>query len=600
MATSDEESQEALDGPLTLNRRLAAVAFADVAGYSRLIAANDVDAVRRWKALRTEVIEPLMLRHGGRIAEIAGDAVLIEFASAVNAVRWAAQTQRVQRALHSSDPAALKLRVGINVDDVIDDDGILQGDGVNVAARIHQAGQPGQIVVTARVRDFVLNRLPLRFRDLGTPPMKNISSPVRAFEIDWLDSNEGLLPQPYLQWTSRPTLAVLPFRTINGNAEDAYFGEGITDEVITGLSRSRTMYVIARSSTLRYSDRTGNSDLRQIAAELDVRYLLDGSVWRKNEKLRIKVDLVDVTGNRCVWSQHYDGSNDEVFDFQDRIAASVIGSLEPRLQAVEAARAGDRPTESLDAYDCILKAMSRLYKFTDESFRETEELIERSIALDPSYAQAYAYKAWRHVFVFGESRSLDPQKDNKIAIAAAEHALELDPDDPFAICVAAQLHAFTMKNLDYANDLFDRALALDENSAFAWGLSALTRAYLGFPDDALERLQNHWRLNPYDPLNFYFWIVAGIAEFVAGRYTEAIAWTRKSARANPNFRPAFRILTASLALSGDEAAARAVADKLLVLEPNFGVDKFLAWYPLRRKEDLLRLGEGLRAAGLPG
>jgi len=408
------------------------------------------------------------------------------------------------------------------------------------------------------------------------------------------------MPQPYLQWSSRPTLAVLPFRTVNGSAEDAYFGEGITDEVITGLSRSRTMYVIARNSTLRYSDRGSGADLRQIAAELDVRYLLDGSVWRQNEKLRIKVDLVDVTGNRCVWSQRFDGSNDEVFDFQDRIAASVIGSLEPRLQAVEAARAGDRPTESLDAYDCILKAMSRLYKFTDESFAETEKLIERSIALDPGYAQAYAYKAWRFVFLFGESRSRDPANDRKTAIDAAERALELDPDDPFVICVAAQLHAFTMKNLDYANDLFDRALALDENSAFAWGLSALTRAYLGDPNDALERLQNHWRLNPYDPLNFYFWIVAGIAEFVAGRYTEAIAWTRKSGRANPNFRPAFRILTASLALSGDEAAARSAAKKLVALEPTFNVAAFLAWYPLRREEDLARLGEGLRSAGLPG
>lgn len=600
MSSSDDATLDAIDGPLALNRRLAAVAFADVAGYSRLIAANDVDAVRRWKTLRMEVIEPLMLRHGGRIAEIAGDAVLIEFSSAVNAVRWAAQTQRVQQAIHSSDPSALKLRVGINVDDLIDDDGILQGDGVNIASRIHQAGAPGQIVVTARVRDLVLNRLPVKFRDLGTPAMKNISPPVRAFEIDWLDGSKNLLQQPHLQWSSRPTLAVLPFRTVNGTAEDTYFGEGITDEVITGLSRSRTMYVIARNSTLRYADRVSGTDLRQIAAELDVRYLLDGSVWRQSDKLRIKVDLVDVTGNRVVWTQRFDGSNDEVFDFQDRIAASVIGALEPRLQAVEAARAGERPTESLDAYDCLLKAMSRLYKFTDESFRETGELIERSIALDPSYAQAYAYKAWRLNFFLGEARSQDPPADRKLAIEASERALELDPDDPFVICVAAQIQAFMLKNLDYANDLFDRALALDENSAFAWGLSALTRAYLGDPDDALERLQNHWRLNPYDPLNFYFWIVAGIAEYVAGRYTESIAWTRKASRANPNFRPALRILTASLALSGDEEGARAVGTKLLALEPTFHVGTFLEWYPLRRPGDLTRMGEGLRAAGLPG
>jgi len=591
-----------LDGSPTIKRRLAAVVFADVAGYSRLIAVNDVETVRRWKALRNEIMEPLMVRNGGRIAEIAGDAVLFEFSSVVNAVRWAAQTQRVQHALSdATDPFALKLRVGINVDDVIDDDGILQGDGVNIAARIHQAGAPGQIIITSRVREYITNRLPLKFRDLGTPPMKNIASPVRVFEIDWLDSGAAqIVPQPYLQWTTRPTLAVLPFRNVRGNTEDAYFGEGITDEIITGLSRSRSMYVIARNSTLRYSDRENGRDLRQIAAELDVRYILDGSVWRLGEKLRIKVDLIDMTENHSVWAQHFDGKNEEIFEFQDRIAASVIGSLEPRLRAVEAARAGERPTESLDAYNCVLKAMSRLYRFTDQSYRETEELLERAVQLDPSYAQAHAYLAWRLNFWIGEGRSPDRANDRARAIASAERALELDPEDPFVLCVAAHLYAFMQKKLDLANDLFDKALALNENSAFAWGLSALTRSYIGEPDDSLERLQNVWRLNPYDPLNFYFWIVAGIAEFVAGRYSESVAWIRKSNRANPQFIAALRILAPALALSGDEEGARSVARALLATEPSFRVGEFLEWYPMRRADVLTHLAEGMRAAGLPG
>ena len=585
----------------TIKRRLAAVAFADVAGFSRLMAANDVETLRRWKALRSEIIEPLMLRLGGRIAEIAGDAVLVEFPSVVDAVRWAAQTQRAQHARNDpSDPFALKLRIGINVDDVIDDDGILQGDGVNIAARIQQAAEPGQIVVTAHVREYVTNRLPLKFRDLGTPPMKNIARPVRVFAIEWLEGGEAkLVPQPYLQWSSRPTIAVLPFRNIGGSEDDAYFGEGITDEIITGLSRSRSMYVISRNSTLRYRDRGNDKDLRQIAGELDVRYLLDGSVWRKSTQLRIKADLLDVAGNRSVWSQRFDGANDEVFEFQDRIAASIIGALEPRLRAVEAARAGERPTDSLDAYNCVLKAMSRLYRFTDESYRETQQLLERAVSLDPGYAQAHAYTAWWFNFVLGECRSADPSADRERALAAAQRALELDPDDPFVLCIAAHLHGFVAKQLDHANDLFDRALALDENSAFAWGLSALTQAYLGRPDEALERLQNVWRLNPYDSLNFYFWIVTGIAEFVAGRYGEAIAWTRKSSRANPRFIAALRILAASLALSGDEAGAQSVGRDLLALEPSFRVSTFIEWYPLCRPEDLMRLAGGLRAAGLP-
>ena len=494
----------------------------------------------------------------------------------------------------------VKLRIGINVDDLIDDDGVLQGDGVNIAARIQQAAEPGQIVVTALVREYVTNRLPLVFRDLGTPPMKNIARPVRVFAIEWLSGGSAkFIAQPYLQWSSRPTIAVLPFRNVGGIEEDGYFGEGITDEIITGLSRSRSLYVIARNSTLRYRDREADKDLRQIAGELDVRYVLDGSVWRQGTRLRIKADLLDVAGNRSVWSQRFEGDNNEVFEFQDRIAAKIIGSLEPRLREVEAARAGERPTESLDAYNCVLKAMSRLYRFTGESYRETQVLLERAVLLDPNYAQAHAYTAWWLNFVLGESRSADPAADRARALGASQRALELDPDDPFVICVAAHLHAFMERQVELADDMFDRALALDENSAFAWGLSALTCSYLGRSDEALERLENVWRLNPYDPLNFYFWIVAGIAEFVAGRYGEAIAWTRKSSRANPRFIAALRILAASLALSGDEASAQVVGRDLLAVEPSFRISTFIGWYPLCRPADLLRLADGLRAAGLP-
>jgi adenylate cyclase len=285
------EAEQAAEAPATapsiIQRRLAAIAFADVAGFSRLMAIRDVDTVLRWRTLRTEIIEPHMARHGGRIAEIAGDAVLMEFPSVVNAVRWAADVQQAQeRTTASSDPLALHLRIAINVDDVIDEDGILQGDGVNIASRIHQAAEPGQIVVTAGVRDYVLNRLPLTFHDLGTPAFKNIARTVRVYTVEWTEGLKGdPIAQPYLQWTSRPTLAVLPFRTVAGTDDESYFGEGITDDIITALSRNRTLYVIARNSTLRYRDR--RRDLRQIATELDVRYILDGSVQRQGTRLRI-------------------------------------------------------------------------------------------------------------------------------------------------------------------------------------------------------------------------------------------------------------------------------------------------------------------------
>jgi adenylate cyclase len=584
---------------LQIDRRLAAIAFADVAGFSRLVAIDEVDTLRRWKALRAEIMEPYASQYGGRVVEMAGDALLLEFSSAVNALSWAIDVQRAAKSEQGEpDPAALHLRIGINVGDVVVDEGLLHGDGVNVASRIHQAAEPGQIVVTAAVREYVSQRIPVTFHDLGTPPLKNIARPVHVFAIGWSESAGGEnRHQPYQHWSKRPTLAVLPFRHIGGTEDETYFGEGIIEDIITGLSHSHSVHVIARTSTLRYRDRS--KDLRQIAGELDVRYVLDGCIRRAENRLRINTELVDVPSNRPIWAKRFDGANDNVFEFQDRIVASIVGSLEPRLRAAELARLRGRPTESLDAYDCVLKALSYLYLFTDESYRVSGELLDRAIQLDPSYAQAYAYIAWRLNFLFGECRSPDPESDRPRALDASRRAIVLDPEDAFALSVAGHLLGFVGGRPDEAVELFDTALRLNENSAFAWALSALNCSYRGRPDEAMERLRNVWRLSPFDPLNFYFWIVAGIAEFVGGRYVEAIAWLRKSHRANPRFIAGLRMLAASLALAGDESGAQTVAGELLAIEPSFRVSSFLAWYPLQRAEDLERLGVGLRAAGLP-
>lgn len=583
-------------------RRLAAVAFADVAGYSRLMAAHDMETVNVWRKLRTEIMQPHMMRHGGRLAETAGDAILIEFSSAVSAVSWAVDVQRTIRSLqqHETEPRvpSLQLRIGINIDDIIDDNGILQGTGINVASRIHQAAEPGQIAVTSAVCDCVMNRLSASFRDLGMPPMKNIDRPIRVFLVEWdREASPTGVIQPYLEWSTRPTLAVLPFRNISGVDADEYFGEGITEDIITGLSRSRSLYVIARTSTLRYRDR--KKDTREIAGELGVRYVLDGSVRRRQSSLRINTELIDVLNNRTIWAERFDGALDDLFDFQDRIATSIVSSLEPHVQAVETARIGNRPTESLDAYDCVLKAMSKLYLFTKDSFRETEALLERATSLDPSYAQAYTYLAWRLNFWIGEGHSLDLDADRARALWASRRSIELDPSDSFGLAVAGHVLAFIDRRPGDAVSLFEQALRLNQNSAFSWAMSALTAAYLGRADEAMERLQNVWRISPFDPLNFYFWIVAGIAAFVAERYEDAIAWLRKSRLANPRFVPPLRMLAASLALSGDEAGARKVAEELLAIEPTFRISSFVSWYPLQLDRDLARLEDGLRRAGLP-
>ncbi len=422
-----------------ITRRLAAIAFADVAGWSRLIERNDVETLRAWKALRADVIEPKLREHRGRVLEVAGDAVLVEFASAVAAVSWALDTQRALS--HEEGDTAgpsLRLRIGINVEDVIVDEDKLIGDGVNIAARIHQLASPGEIIVTGAVRDYVWNKMPVTFTDLGERELKNITRSIRAYRIEV--QGTGGIParsQPHLSWTKRPAVAVLPFRNLSGDPEEGYFGEGITEDIINGLARSHSLYVIARNSTLRYRDR--QMDARDIADELGVRYILQGSIRRQAARLRISSELVDAVSNRTVWAEKFDGANDEIFEFQDRIAASIVGMLEPKVYQVEAARALEKPTESLDAYECVLRALSLLYTFNDKDFAEAGTYLQRAVTLDPLYAQAHAYRAWWLNLRTGEGRSTDPEADRKEAGRASATALALDPNDAFCLAVAAHI-----------------------------------------------------------------------------------------------------------------------------------------------------------------
>ena len=581
-----------------IKRRLAAVAFADVAGWARLIEQNDVETMRAWRALRTDLLEPTALEHDGYLLEVAGDAVLLEFPSVVAAVTWALDIQRaLSQPAEGHDPR-LSVRIGINVEDVIVDEGRLIGDGVNIASRIHQLAAPGEIVVTSAVHGYVWNKMPIAFTDLGERELKNISRPIRIYRIEARDTSTAVPvhSQPHLSWTRRPGLAVLPFRNLGGKPEEGYFCEGITEDIIGGLSRSHSLYVIAWPSTLRYRDR--QKDPRNIAGELGVRYILDGSVRRQASRLRIVSELVDAGSGQTVWAERFDGADNEIFEFQDRITARISGTLEPKLYEAEAARALSKPTESLDAYECVLRALSVLYTLSATDFPQAGVYLQRAVALDPLYAQAHAYLAWWLNLAAGEGRSSDSAGDIERASRASSTAVELDPNDAFCLAIAGHIQAFLHKNLDTAVDMFDRALRQNENCAFAWGVSGSTYCFLGRPDDALERLRNAWRLSPFDPMNFFFYTVAGLAEFVAGRYDESIAWLRKAHRLNPRFRACNRTLTVSLALSGDLEGARAAAANLLAVEPTFRVSQFIARYPLRRKDDLDRLARGLRLAGL--
>src|SRR5262245_13504610 len=350
--------------------------------------------------------------------------------------------------------------------------------------------------------------MPVSLRDLGDQELKHISRAIRVFEVGASTTVAAIPPQsqPQFSWMRRPSLAVLPFRNIGDDPGQAYFGDGITEEIINRLARSHSVYVIARSSTLRY--RNTQMPPRQIASELGVRYLLEGSVRRQASQLRIAAELVDALSNHTIWADRFDGTNDNIFAFQDQIAASIAGALEPKLYQSEATRVLKKPTESLDAYDCVLRALSLLYKFNDSDFAAAGTFLRRAVALDPHFAEAHAYHAWWLNLAAGEGRSTDPAGDRAKAIMAAVTAIHLDPNDAFCLAVAGHVQAFLAKDLKGAVDLFDRALIANENSAFAWGVSASTYCFLGQPDEALARLRNAWRLSPFDPLSFWFLTVS--------------------------------------------------------------------------------------------
>ena len=587
----------ATDSP-SIQRRLAAVAFADVAGFSRLVGLDDVQTTRRWKALRSDLLEPKIAEHRGRLLRVVGDALFIEFGSAVDAVRWARDVQHILAEPAQSDEAEpLRLRIGINVDDVLVDGDDLHGDGVNIAARVQALAQPGETLVTAAVHAYAVNKIGVAMTDLGEHPLKNIARPVRVYRVEPTAAEHPRRAAPYLVWSKRPWIAVLPFRNLGGNPQEDYFGEGITEDIITALSRTGSLSVIARNSTLRYRDRRAAS--REIATELGVRYLVEGSVRRQASRLRISSELIDASRDEILWGDRYEGANDELFEFQDRIASSIATTIEPRVYAAEAERTRSKPTESLDAYDCVLRVMPLLHTFDRGRWKEAAEYLERALAFDPAYARAHAHKAWLSVLSIGEAESGDIPSDAARAKLHVQQALQADPKDAFVLTVAAHVHAFLHKELDVAVQFYDEALELNQNSAFAWGMSGITFGYLNEPEAALERFRRAWRLSPFDPFNYFFLVGAGLAEFIAGRYDEAIGWLRKTIRANPRFLPGHRHLVTALSNAGRHEEARVAAVALLALEPGFSVATLASWYPLRPAKNLERYISGLRAAGLP-
>jgi adenylate cyclase len=576
-----------------VERKLAAIFAADIAGYSRFMARDEVGTLARLKACRA-IIDGLIASHRGRIFNTAGDSVVADFASAVDAVQCAVAVQAAitrERAGGIADEP-MQFRIGVHVGDVMVDGENLLGDGVNIAARLESLAEPGTICVSAVVRDQVGNKLPLAFDDLGDQEVKHIAQAIRVYRVH--AETSAAQPVAALPLPDKPSIAVLPFRNMSGDPEQEYFVDGMVEDITTALSKLRWFFVIARNTSFTYKGRS--VDVKQVGRELGVRYVLEGSVRRGGNRLRITAQLVEAATGRHVWAERYDRDVADLFDVQDEITERVVAAIEPELYAAENIRSQRKPPKSLDAWECVIRALTCIGQGTREANGEAEALCRRAIEIFPRYGQAHSLLAWAilHSTVWsGEFKAIAPEAEAQVHIA-----LELDDRDPWA-CLAQGMLYQRLSRFDEAERTWRRALELNPNFALAHAALSLALVQKRAFAPAIDSAERAIRLSPIDRLvSTYAVFGIALAYFGAERYDEASISARKLVGRNPEEARGYMLLAASLALSNNRDAAAAAGAALLQVHPGFS----LRW----ARENLpwsgefgTRRQEGLRMAGVP-
>ena len=579
-----------------MERRIVAIACAEVMDWRSLLDSDSESAVCEWRNTRTNIIESQVPRFRAQPVEITAERLLLRFDSAVDAIAWALDLQeRLEHARRNGASPPLHMRVGVVIEDAILDGGKLVGDVVQLAERLQRVGGQDDVVVTDVVRDFATNRLPVTFQSLGEQQLSSFGRSVQVHRVvPEARRSASVAINPSLMWEQLPTIAVLPF-DCGASETDTYFGDGITEEIITGLSMNRSVFVIARDSALRFR---GAGASTTAAAELGVRYILVGSVRRLPPRLKINVELIDTSVNHVIWSPPpFIGADDDLFTFQSQIAAQITAAIDPSIREAEIQRIRSRPTDVFGAYECVLRGISVQFG-EKQDFELAGECFRRAIEIDPRYAQAHAHLARWHSLLVGEGLSSSPDQDRGMADTLSRRAIELDPRDAWVLATAGHIQSFLYKRFAAALDMFDQALRLNANSVTAWSRSGTTLAYVGRGEEALERVRNAMRLSPFDHQTFSFCTTNGIACIVNGRYDEAVSWLSRALRSSPRYRAAARLLIAALSLAGELSEARERAREFLVGEPTFTVSRFGEWYPLQSPH-LERVLDGLQMAGLP-
>ena len=584
-------------------RRLVAVFAADVEGYSRLMGADEVWTLQRLTERRA-ILDKVIADHRGRIANTAGDSVLAEFGSAVDAVQCAVEAQAVLAEANSNQPPEKRInfRIGVHVGDVMVRAGDLFGDSVNIAARLQALAQPGGVCVSGATYDQVRKVLPIAFTDLGAQQFKNIEEPVRAYEANSFSQTAVQSKQAgsgfskSLVLPDKPSIAVLPFQNMSGDPEQEYFADGMVEEIITALSQFRQLFVIARNSSFTYKGRS--IDVKQVGRELGVRYVLEGSVRKAGNRIRITGQLVDATTAGHLWADRFDGGIDDIFDLQDSVTTRVVGAIAPKLELAEIERVWRKPTENLNAYDYFLHGMASFYRLTKEANDEALRLFRKAFELDPEFAVAYGMAAYCYLRRKFNGWMTDQAKEAAEAGRLARLAVDLGKDDAVALIYGGRTLARVVGELDVGAAFINRALVLNPNLAAAWHNSGWTSIRLGEPDIAIEHLATAMRLSPLDPLMHAMQTAMGLAHIYAGRYNEASVWAENALRGNPNYLPALRFAAVSNALGGRIEKAREMLKRLRQLDPNRRISN------LTEVEDFAPyivgvIEEGLRKAGMP-
>jgi len=582
-----------------IKRKLAAILATDVVGYSRLMASDEEGTLAALKRHRQMVFEPAVAAHHGRIVKLIGDGTIVEFASVVDAVNCALSVQRSGSSLQAENlhQPKIVLRIGINLGDVIIEGDDIYGDGVNIAARLEPVAEPGGICISSIVNESIGNRIDVRFQDGGQINVKNIDRPIRIWR--WRPDAHAPVtggrhpntdnPQPHT------AIAVLPFTNMSGDPEQEYFSDGISEDIITDLSKIAGLMVIARNSSFAYKGRS--VDVRTVGRELGVQSVLEGSIRRSGNRARITAQLIDATSGGHLWGARYDRDLTDIFEVQDDVTRRIVDALKVTLSPAEKERLADTKTPNLTAYDYVLRG--REFMLGNERSRETFEqattYFKKALEHDPDYSQAYACLGFAHIFDYQNRWTDDPDSSLLLAKQYARQAIDKDPNEPLARCVSA-MAASLEKDLDQARSEIDVALSLNPNFALAHNLRGSNRIYSGQPLDAIPELEQGMRLDP--ALSSQFLHFLGMAYLLAGKYETAAALLKQRILLVPQTDFSRALLASALGHLGELEEARRIWGELKEINPSYAFVEHVGRQPFRRPEDVERIADGLRRGGL--